>query len=77
MFLVIILISIYNFGIYLILVLSICNAIQSADCHVRYFKNKGQERRIYILVLAIKGVKWYQTKEFSFFVVAGHGCCEL
>ena len=37
MFLVIISISIYNFGIYLILVLSICNAIQSADCHVRYF----------------------------------------
>ena len=37
MFFVIISISIYNFGIYLILVLSICNAIQSADCHVRYF----------------------------------------
>ena len=37
MFLVIISISIYNFGIYLILVLSICNAIQSGDCHVRYF----------------------------------------
>ena len=37
MFLVIISISIYNFGIYLILVLSICNAIRSADCHVRYF----------------------------------------
>ena len=37
MFLVIISISIYNFVIYLILVLSICNAIQSADCHVRYF----------------------------------------
>ena len=37
MFLVIISISIYNFGIYLILVLSICNAIQSADYHVRYF----------------------------------------
>lgn len=40
MFLVIISISIYNFGIYLILVLSICNAIQSADCHVQYFLNK-------------------------------------
>ena len=37
MFFVIISISIYNFGIYLILVLSICNAIQSADFHVRYF----------------------------------------
>ena len=34
---VIISISIYNFGIYLILVLSNCNAIQSTDCHVRYF----------------------------------------
>ena len=34
---VIISISIYNFGIYLILVLSNCNAIQSKDCHVRYF----------------------------------------
>ena len=37
MFFVIISISIYNFGIYLILVLSNCNAIQSTDCHVRYF----------------------------------------
>ena len=37
MFLVIISISIYNFGFYLILVLIICNAIQSVDCHVRYF----------------------------------------
>ena len=34
---VIISISIYNFGIYLILVLSNCNAIQSTDCHVRCF----------------------------------------
>ena len=37
MFFVIISISIYIFGIYLILVLSTCNAIQSTDCHVRYF----------------------------------------
>ena len=37
MFFVIISISIYIFGIYLILVLSNCNAIQSTDCHVRYF----------------------------------------
>ena len=37
MFFVIISISIYNFGIYLILVLSNCNAIQSTDCHVRHF----------------------------------------
>ena len=37
MFFVIISISIYFFGIYLFLVLSNCNAIQSTDCHVRYF----------------------------------------
>ena len=37
MFFVIISISIYIFGIYLILVLSNCNAIQSTECHVRYF----------------------------------------
>ena len=37
MFFAIISISIYIFGIYLILVLSNCNAIQSTDCHVRYF----------------------------------------
>ena len=37
MFFVIISISIYIFGIYLILVLSNCNAIQCTDCHVRYF----------------------------------------
>ena len=34
---VIISISIYNFGIYLILVLNNCNTIQSTDCHVQYF----------------------------------------
>ena len=37
MFFVIISIGIYIFGIYLILVLSNCNAIQSTDCHVQYF----------------------------------------
>ena len=37
MFFVIISISIYFFGIYLFLVLSNCNAIQSTDCHVQYF----------------------------------------
>ena len=37
MFFVPISISIYIFGIYLILVFSNCNAIQSTDCHVRYF----------------------------------------
>ena len=37
MFFVVISISIYIFGIYLILVLSNCKAIQSTDCHVRYF----------------------------------------
>ena len=45
MFFVIISISIYNFGIYLILVLSICNAIQSADCHVRYFNKLSIDQR--------------------------------
>ena len=38
MFFVIISIGIYIFEIYLILVVSNCNAIQSTDCHVRYFK---------------------------------------
>ena len=37
MFFVIISISTYFFGIYLFLVLSNFNAIQSTDCHVRYF----------------------------------------
>ena len=37
MFFVIISIGIYIFRIYLILVLSNCNAIQSTDCNVRYF----------------------------------------
>ena len=37
MFFVLSSISIYISGIYLILVLSNCNAIQSTDCHVRYF----------------------------------------
>ena len=50
MFLVIISISIYNFGIYLILVLSICNAIQSADCHVRYFNKLSIYLNHFLLV---------------------------
>ena len=37
MFIVIISISIYIFRIYLILILSNCNAIQSTDCYVQYF----------------------------------------
>ena len=54
MFFVIISISIYIFGIYLILVLSKCNAIQSTDCHVRYF-NKLSKLSIYLSVnLALK-----------------------
>ena len=53
MFFVIISISIYNFGIYLILVLSNCNAIQSTDCHVRYF-NK--------LSIYLQRLPWRQKK---------------
>ena len=49
MFFVIIPISIYNFGIYLILVLSNCNAIQSTDCHVRYFNKLSIYLSIYYL----------------------------
>ena len=48
MFFVIISISIYNFGIYLILVLSNCNAIQSTDCHVRYFNKLSIYLSIYL-----------------------------
>ena len=51
MFFVIISISIYNFGIYLILVLSNCNAIQSTDCHVRYFNKLSIYLSIYVLIL--------------------------
>ena len=58
MFLVIISISIYNFGIYLILVLSICNAIQSADCHVRYFNKLS----IYLSISKIRDF-WPQKAE--------------
>ena len=47
MFFVIISISIYNFGIYLILVLSNCNAIQSTNCHVRYFNKLSIYLSIY------------------------------
>ena len=47
-FFVIISISIYIFGIYLILVLSNCNAIQSTDCHVRYFNKLS----IYLSILS-------------------------
>ena len=54
MFLVIILISIYNFGIYLILVLSICNAIQSPDCHVRYFNKLSIYLSIYLSITLLK-----------------------
>ena len=48
MFFVIISISIYIFGIYLILVLSNCNAIQSTDCHVRYFNKLSIYLSIYL-----------------------------
>ena len=51
MFFVIISISIYNFGIYLILVLSNCNAIQSTDCHVRYFNKLSIYLSIYLSFL--------------------------
>ena len=46
MFFVIISISIYIFGIYLILVLSNYNAIQSTDCHVRYFNKLSNKQRL-------------------------------
>ena len=52
LFFVIISISIYIFGIYLILVLSNCNAIQSTDCHVRYFNKLS----IYLYILEEKRV---------------------
>ena len=48
MFFVIISISIYIFGIYFILIFSNCNAIQSTDCHVRYFNKLS----IYLLLFA-------------------------
>ena len=52
MFFVIISISIYIFGIYLILVLSNCNAIQSTDCHVRYFNKLSIYPSIYALTFS-------------------------
>ena len=53
MFFAIISISIYIFGIYLILVLSNCNAIQSTDCHVRYFNKLS----IYLSIRGLKEVR--------------------
>ena len=47
---VIISISIYIFGIYLILVLSNCNAIQSTDCHVRYFNKLSIYHKLSIIL---------------------------
>ena len=68
MFFVIISISIYIFGIYLILVLSNCNVIQSTDCHVRYFNKLSinLSKNMYILNLLI--LSFYLTavgKEMS------------
>ena len=53
MFFVIISISIYIFGIYLILGLSNCNAIQSTDCHVRYFNKLSIYLSIYLSTLVM------------------------
>ena len=68
MFFVIISISIYIFGIYLILVLSNCNAIQSTDCHVWYFNKLSiyldAESPIFLFIvksqiLIFDSDKWY------------------
>ena len=58
MFFVVISISIYNFGIYLILVLSNCNAIQSTDCHVRYFNKLSKLSKLNHLPNVVNG-SWF------------------
>ena len=61
MFFVIISISIYNFGIYLILVLSNCNAIQSTDYHVRYFNKLS----IYLSIYYLSSCRRKKNKKLS------------